>query len=146
MASGTLDLIKNLYAAGKAPRAELAAMEALFAAHHRRQARRGMNTARLQAYLDDLARLTVRHGLRLDLVESMTVIVDAEPDWGGYGVTVGTDGAAYLDDRAPSNLEGLDPRSLSAHERLQIVGGQFGPVRHRPCFRRKNDDLEAEDD
>ena len=122
MASSTRDLAKKLYAAGKASRAELEAMESLVTENYRRQGRRGMKTERLQAYLDDLARLTVRHGLRLDLVKSMTVIVDVEPDWGGYGVTVRTDRAAYLDDRAPSELEGLDPRSLSAHERLRIVG------------------------
>lgn len=94
---------------------------------------------RILAYVDDLARMSVRHGLRLRQHDGHTLIEPAPSDWRGYCAPMGDAEACLTIEclgpptsrtelecleiaRArPAFVQGLDPTELSAHQRLRIM-------------------------
>ena len=77
---------------------------------------------RIRAFLDDLARLAVRHGLRVRRHGGGEVLIEpAPPGFQGYSACIGG-GEATLTIETMGDVRGLDPSRLSAHERLALRG------------------------
>ena len=77
---------------------------------------------RIRAFLDDLARLAVRHGLRVRRHGGGEVLIEPAPeDFAGYSACIGG-GEATLTIETMGDVRGLDPTLLSAHERLALRG------------------------
>ena len=77
---------------------------------------------RIRALLDDLARLAVRHGLRVRRHGGGEVLIEpAPPGFQGYSACIGG-GEATLTIETMGDVRGLDPSRLSAHERLALRG------------------------
>ena len=74
---------------------------------------------RIRAFLDDLARLAVRHGLRVRRHGGEVLIEPAPQGFQGYSACIGG-GEATLTIETMGDVRGLDPSRLSAHERLAL--------------------------
>jgi hypothetical protein len=90
---------------------------------------------RIKAFVDDLARISLRHGIVLSgrSCPQLPPLVPLDPDWGGYQAM--HDGSWYwtVSDveagetmQVPPGVEGvrsIKVSDLSAHERLSITSG-----------------------
>ena len=77
---------------------------------------------RIRTLLDDLARLAVRHGLRVRRHGGGEVLIEPAPeDFAGYSACIGG-GEVTLTIETMGDVRGLDPTRLSAHERLALRG------------------------
>ena len=95
---------------------------------------------RIKAYVDDVARLGVRHGLRLRQFDGHTMIEPAPPDFRGYCAPMGDEEACltlevlgpptsvaklqWLETARtrPAFVQSIDPARMSAHERMSLRG------------------------
>lgn len=84
--------------------------------------------AELAAWLDDLARVSIRHGLVVRATRNGEVgVVRASDAWPGYSACIGG-GEVVLRRESIGDVVSLDPRRITAHERLQILDGRLGPL------------------
>ena len=93
---------------------------------------------RIKAYVDDLARLGVRHGLRLRQFDGHTMIEPAPSDFRGYCASMGDEEACLTIEvlgpptsvaelewletarTRPTFVQSIDPSQMSAHERMSL--------------------------
>ena len=96
---------------------------------------------RIKAYVDDLARLGVRYGLRLRQFDGHTMIEPAPSDFRGYCAPMGDEEACLTIEvlgpptsvaelewleiarTRPAFVQSIDPTRMSAHERMSLRGG-----------------------
>jgi hypothetical protein len=85
----------------------------------------------IKAFLDDLARISLRHGVMIEDAGSMTAeereLGDLDPDFAGYSLM--DDGTLHwlISEHIgafPDDIDSIDITKLSNHERLEILGGR----------------------
>ena len=97
---------------------------------------------RIRAYLDDLARLAVRHGLRVRRYGGGEVLIEPVPEgFQGYSACIG--GEATLTIETMGDVRDLDPTRLSAHERLALRGSGPASAKHPPHPEKATTDEDA---
>ena len=95
---------------------------------------------RIMAYVDDLTRLGLRHGLRLRQFDGHTLIEPAPPDFRGCCAPMGDEEACLTLEvfgpptstaelerletarTRPAFVQSIDPSRMSAHERMSLRG------------------------
>ncbi|MBM3604699.1 MAG: hypothetical protein FJX25_08060 [Alphaproteobacteria bacterium] len=92
-----------------------------------------MTPEKIGAFVDDLAKLTLRHGIIVTGRDGMFWLEAASADVGGYAVEetlIGHRAAAYRagnrkGSMPPHYISSLDVGELSNHQRMSIMGGQW---------------------
>ncbi len=87
-----------------------------------------MTPDRIKAFLDDVARASVRHGIQLGHTYDGVTLVPLEADFEGYGAekeeTFEDHGLPLSLGHYADEIHSIDFTQLSAHERLAIHGKQ----------------------
>ncbi|GAW37017.1 hypothetical protein RA2_04092 [Roseovarius sp. A-2] len=86
----------------------------------------------IKAFLDDLARISLRHGVVIEDWEEaeglFAAIRPMEDEFRGYRSVPADDviwiGARWSGSSVKGDCESIDLTQLSAHERLEIMGGR----------------------
>lgn len=87
-----------------------------------------MTPERIQAFLDDLALLSVKHGIVLEEGAEGVKVLPLHPDFGGYETScrylgsfaAGLDADRWRPDALQCDASSLDVTKISAHQRLTL--------------------------
>lgn len=81
----------------------------------------------VQAWLDDLVRICIRHDLCIKGTHDGEVeLLRTNDAWSGYSASV-RGGSVTIHEAGFGDIVSLDPSELTAHQRLVILGGGLGP-------------------
>ena len=94
----------------------------------------------IKLYIDDLVRLSIKHGLRLRQYDDHTLVEPVPDDWHGYNAPMGDTECCLTIERLgpptisvdledwqargrPASIQSIDPTLMNAHERLALRFG-----------------------